>query len=199
MPPDSLEPHSSESELVAGVRAGDPVAFETLVARYGPTVTSAAFRVIHDLERANDIAHDVLLWLWDNRAELHVTTSLAAYLIVATRRRALNAARHDRVQRETGDEFLTAGKSPGMGDAPLPPDVALERRELATLLQRALDTLPPRAREVAALRWQEQLSRGEIAEILGITVSTVSNTLTMATRTVRAALERYARDYLGSD
>lgn len=189
----------ADAALIAGIRVGDVAAFGSFVVRFTPAVTTTAYQIVHDIEQARDIAHDVFFWIWENRRTFEVTSSITAYLIVATRRRALNVVRHGRVLDQANREFLIGETLPGMGEAASAPDAILERRELADALQRAIDALPPRARTIAALRWQERMGRKEIADALGITVSTVSNTLMTATRAVRTALARYANDYMNSE
>jgi RNA polymerase sigma factor (sigma-70 family) len=57
----------------------------------------------------------------------------------------------------------------------------------------ALRSLPPRAQEIARLRWVDRLSQREIAQILGIAVPTVSVQLTRAVKRLRALLRGWRR------
>jgi RNA polymerase sigma factor (sigma-70 family) len=61
------------------------------------------------------------------------------------------------------------------------------RQELR-LLQAALDTLPPRCREVVILRKVEELSQKEVAKRLNITVETVENHVANGMRLLTQAL-----------
>jgi RNA polymerase sigma-70 factor (ECF subfamily) len=64
-------------------------------------------------------------------------------------------------------------------DTPSPDQGVLARDELRHLRE-AIDTLPPRYRDVIVLRRIEELSRTEVAQRMGITEATVSAYLTEA-------------------
>ena len=76
-------------------------------------------------------------------------------------------------------------------DVPGPDRTALARSELRRL-RAALETLPPRCREVVTLRRIEGLSRSEIAKIMGISDKTVTEYLTNGVRALANSL--YAED-----
>jgi RNA polymerase sigma factor (sigma-70 family) len=63
---------------------------------------------------------------------------------------------------------------------------AFERSVIVTALRR----LPRRQREVLALRYYADLSLGEIAELMGITVGTVKSTLSKGTAACRELIEQ---------
>jgi RNA polymerase sigma-70 factor (ECF subfamily) len=177
-----------EHALVSGLRAGDSVAFDQLLDRCIPLATTAAYRILGDVDIARDVASEVLVRIWEQRATFTPASTVAAYVVAAARRRALNVTRDDRRRSAAINAHGIHTPYPGMSVPPATPDVTTERAELSATLARALMELSPRAREIASLRWQNGLSRAEIAESLGITISTVSNTLVTAGRAIRVAL-----------
>ncbi len=133
----------------------------------------------------------MFLRLWNLRETLHIHSTLQSYLYGSIRNQALLTLRRANLEDRCVADFLTRAILPGAG-VPVPePDIAIERQELALALERALNTLSPRVREVALLRWRDKLSRAEIAEMLGTTVATVSNQLTIAARSIRPLLEKH--------
>ena len=64
-------------------------------------------------------------------------------------------------------------------------------KELQEIIQRALDTLPERCREVFIKRRIEGLKYKEISEELGISVNTVENHIVTALKKLRVALKDY--------
>jgi RNA polymerase sigma-70 factor (ECF subfamily) len=75
-----------------------------------------------------------------------------------------------------------------MGKGDDPADVTVVRKEIVARVAAALDALPPRAREAALLRWNDGLSRQEIADVMGVALGTVKNHLALATETLRTLL-----------
>ncbi len=82
-------------------------------------------------------------------------------------------------------ESVRNAREPELADSA---ERALARRETTAALQRAVDELPGRQREVVLLRWRGQ-SYEEIAVLLGITPKTVSVHLTRAFHTLRILLD----------
>lgn len=68
------------------------------------------------------------------------------------------------------------------------PSQGAVRRERQERVRAGLESLPPMDREVLALRHFEQLSNGEVAELLGLEVSTASRRYLRALTRLRAAL-----------
>ena len=73
-------------------------------------------------------------------------------------------------------------------------DAATDRREIAEILQKAVDEMPESARTVFVLRDVEDLSTEQVAEILEVTVATVKTRLHRARLFLR---ERLARHFEG--
>jgi RNA polymerase sigma-70 factor (ECF subfamily) len=74
--------------------------------------------------------------------------------------------------------------------APLPnADVALERQETQSLIDRTIAALPERRRVALTLRWADGLEYQEIADILEISVDNAYMLVARAREQVRRALE----------
>jgi RNA polymerase sigma-70 factor (ECF subfamily) len=68
------------------------------------------------------------------------------------------------------------------------PEAGAMRRELAQVLDRAIDTLRPEYRAVVVLRHHEELEYDEIAEVLGVPLGTVKTYLHRARKELAAHL-----------
>jgi RNA polymerase sigma-70 factor (ECF subfamily) len=170
---------------VAALRAGDTSALEALYYKYATPLMRFGARLVGSREMASDVVQDVFVSLWERRDRLVIHTTVQAYLYAAVRHRAMEVLRHDRVVIAY-ERWRT--RSP-VERAPSP-DQEVIQREMTTALRAAIDALPPRAREVTRLRWDDQLSRAEVAEVMGIAVSTVDNHLLAALRALREALRQ---------
>ena len=76
-----------------------------------------------------------------------------------------------------------------VSDAPLP-DEALELRRASALLDEALSTLDEFERSVFVLAELEQMTRAEVAEVLGIPEGTVASRLKRAREALETAVRR---------
>lgn len=177
--------------LWARVRRGDESAFKSLVLELGAPLQSYARRFLPLADAAEDIVQDVFAHMWESRATVEVRGTVRGYLYAAVRNRALNerkrAISEDARLAAAGAETVSglAERSRWMEHSP---DAHLYRQEIMARVTAALATLPPRAREVALLRWRDGLGRGEIAAVMGIAVPTVNNQLTLAAKVVRSLL-----------
>ncbi|AMA74657.1 MULTISPECIES: FliA/WhiG family RNA polymerase sigma factor [Aneurinibacillus] len=75
------------------------------------------------------------------------------------------------------------------------PEAALHREQRKQILAEAIDRLPPKERTIVALFYYEECSLTEIAEIMGLSASRISQLHSKAIFRMRGALQR-ARDYL---
>jgi len=83
-----------------------------------------------------------------------------------------------------------------VGDQSSPSQAAL-REERRTLLEQAIEQMDPIDREVLALRHFEELSNGEVAEILGLQPTAASNRYIRALERLKQILG--AQSYFDSE
>jgi RNA polymerase sigma-70 factor (ECF subfamily) len=171
-----------ERELLERIRRGEEEAFDAVFrAHYAPLV-GLAEGMLRSRAVAEEVVQDVMLELWRRRESLPVEESLRAYLFRATRNRALNHLRHNRVERR-GEPYLGGERV----DRPAAPRVLVEE-EIDVALRAALGDLPDRCREVFELSRVHGLRYAEIASTLGISVKTVEAQMGKALRILRERL-----------
>jgi len=173
---------------VARIRAGDAEALDSVFRSYYAELCAFAYRYVRSRAQAEDLVHDVFAQLWAEREQWQVRDSLKAYLYGAVRNRAISTLRRQMVERRWEDR-VHASHQAAPAHVENPAQARLEREDLARVVQQVLAGLPERCRMAVTLRWQRQLSYGEIAETMGISINTVEVYITRACRAVR---ERYA-------
>ena len=174
----------SATDLARRIRDGDQGALEALFREHYAALCRFANRYLHDRAAAEDLVQDVFASIWTGRLRVDVRGSPRSYLFAAVRNRALNLRKHQLVERDwERDEALPDVRE--LHRAPARPDDLLDDAERRNRLRAALEALPERCRLVMQLRWEEQLSHAEIAEVMGITVKGVERQLARGLRALR--------------
>jgi RNA polymerase sigma-70 factor (ECF subfamily) len=162
--------------------------FRDLFDAHAEALRRYARRFVHSREAAEDLVQDVFFRLWRGWEQVDTGSGIRAYLYVATRSRALNHLARERAE----DRAYTLAFPRGIvaEEPALPPeaDRNLDVDDISRAIEQVLDTMPPRQREVAALRLRHQLSTAEIAKRLGISPRTVEVHIARATKALREQL-----------
>jgi RNA polymerase sigma factor (sigma-70 family) len=140
-------------------------------------------RLLGNATEAQDVAHDAYLRVYPS-VTAQTPERPEALLYVTARRLAINRLKRRSISplaREPMNEDTATSAAPGVAQQ------VMARQELA-LLERAIAELPEGCRTVLLLRKVELLSHREIADRLGIAVSTVEKQHARALRLLRAAL-----------
>lgn len=178
----------TDQELLQRLRQGDTAAFDAIFrVWYGPLVGTAE-RMLRDRAVAEEFVQDVMLELWRRRETLAADGSAQAYLFQATRNRVLNHLRHLKIEQRSEPEVRGEGSSTPHADA------GVVEAELDIAVQRAVQSLPDRCREVFELSRVHGLKYAEIARTLGISVKTVEAQMGKALRTLRERLAPWLPD-----
>jgi RNA polymerase sigma-70 factor (ECF subfamily) len=175
----------SDRELLDRLRQDDEDAFSSIFRVHYPSLVGAAQAMLGDRGRAEEVVQDVLLELWRRRRTIAIESTLRAYLQRATRNRALNVVRHEKVAQRMAP---IAADDPTVHPTEL---VRLVEGEIDHALHEAVAHLPARCREVFELSRVQGLRYAEIAETLGISVKTVEAQMGKALRIMRERLAQW--------
>lgn len=191
-------PADPDLELLLKTADGDAAAFEELVGRHQDRVLGICQRMLGDREDARDAAQEVFLKVYRKAARFRPRARVTTWLYRIAVNHCLNQLRRHKVARffSLGDpkpDGAEAGETPGVVRLdPVDPapglDVALDTRRRWAATRTAIDTLPSSQRAVLVLAKFEGLSYDEIAEVLGITTSSVASRLFRAMRRLEKAL-----------
>jgi len=174
----------------AAIRAGDAAAFEALFRAYKNDLVAFVASLVDSRETGQELVQDLFLRLWQQRERWDCAGEVNTYLFRAARNRAISHLRHQRIERRFR-ERLGGGERVAVHGAVRPTDERVRLRDVRDAVDRAVESLPTRCREVFRLRRYHQLSNAETAAVLGISVSTVEVQMTRAI----AALRRRLADF----
>jgi len=183
----------TDAELVARLQTGDDNAYTTLYRVFHPRLVAIATGYV-ERPIAEELAHDVLILVWERRDTWTVGDGIGIYLYTAVRNRALKHIRHARVVARLEHIPIDADETPpGMGAAATRADIQLEQHDVRRAVDAALARVSEGARTAFLLRWMHELSYPEIARIMMTTEQTVRQQVAKARRAVIPVLEQLAR------
>lgn len=183
MPNNSLD-SADDAALVAAIGQGDSRAMEQVVRAYRPSVYVFARRLVGDDARADEIAQDVFLRLWERWERFDASRgTLRAFLLAMTHGRSLDLMRSDaaRVRRETKDARLAP-------DRTVDPAAQAVSSDVQRTVRSAFAVLSPAERELVQLAYYDGHSYRAVAELLGQPEGTVKSRIRKALSKLRAAL-----------
>jgi RNA polymerase sigma-70 factor, ECF subfamily len=163
---------------LARAQRGELAAFRELIVAYQDTVYTLALRMLKVPEDAEELAQDVFVSV---HRHLHKIAS-AAHLLFWLRRTVCHRA-IDRLRRRPPHPPVSLDGTGGAEELAQPDhgrDPLLERHLQAMVLR-----LPPMARAVILLRYQEDLDPPEIAQTLGMPLNTVKSHLKRSLASLR--------------
>jgi len=184
----------SDEEIVRRVLAGEQALFEVLMRRHNQRVYRVARAILRDEGEIDDVLQDAYLAAYRNLAGFERRARFSTWLTRIAANQALDRRRR-RVRTVALDPASESG-FPGALDPRFAgshagdPEQERTARELAQRLERALDALPERFREVYLLRQVQGLETNEAAACLGIEPGTVKTRLHRARALLREALDR---------
>ena len=181
---------TDELDLEARARSGDRAAVVKLLDRLGVDLARFCHRYLGDLHEAEDAAQDVLIVL---TKEGRWPQGGLAWVLRVARNRCLDLAK----RRQDGRVGVGA-----FGNSQLPsprtgPRTALARQQEHELLRQHISSLTQPHGEVLMLRYFEDLSRKEIAEVLELSESVVKSRLFEARKELRWRMKELMRYWIG--
>lgn len=180
---------AADAELMRRVAAGDAGASRVLVDRELGPLVALAYRILGNRAESEDVAQESFLRLWrmarrwQPRAKVRTWLTRVAYNLSIDRLR---------VRKPTDPIDEAALAAPGGG-----PSSALQRDQVAHIVEAAIARLPERQRAAIALVHYQELSNIEAAETLGVSIDALESLLARGRRSLRGALADQRTDLLG--
>ena len=177
-----------EIKYVKRAARGDSRAFEELVMLYQGPVYNLCFRMVGNAEDAADMSQEAFLKAWKNLEGFQFESAFSTWLYRLASNCCLDFLR-SRKRRPTISLVTTNDEDEeqvmDVEDTAPGPEEQLFTREDREILQKALGEIDPEQRQILTLRVVNDLSYGEIAEILGIKEGTVKSRLSRARENLR--------------
>ncbi len=158
---------------------------EELADRHGRMVFGAAYRVLGDVEAAEDVLQDVFVKLLNGRLGPKSAVEWGAFLRVMATRQAIDVIRRNVRRKQQRLDALADQPDPSAAH----PRQEADRRETAALVREAIKQLPKDEAAIFALRHFEEMTYEEIAVEMRTTANQVGVTLHRGRKKLRKILE----------
>jgi RNA polymerase sigma-70 factor (ECF subfamily) len=177
--------------LLTRLQQGDQSALTILYDALFDALWRVAVLQTHAGDLAEDIVHDVFLWLWTHRDTIAVTTDVRVYLATATRNRARNLGKHRQVVERATTADPNAAEAAGISQVPRLADASTDAADFLAAYQRALTQLTERELTAALLRWEEGFTLEAIGQVLGVSTMSAQRIVLRARDKVYEALSAF--------
>jgi RNA polymerase sigma-70 factor, ECF subfamily len=183
---DDVTADVSDAELVAALGHDRNAALGALYDRHAGLVYGLALAMLTSRDEADDLTQEVFLALCTRSDYDPARGTLAAYLIIMTRSRALDRLR----ARGSGQRFLGRWeRSQVLSSSPFTPHEELVLRQESGRVRGALVELSPAQRQVLELAYYKDLTQPEIAAELDLPLGTVKTHTRRGLQAMRRLLE----------
>lgn len=173
-------------------KAGDSKALKELFHRVFPRLFDFARKITKENQVAEDIIQDIFIQVWEKKHQIE-SINIEAYLFRLVRNRCLDYIKFIKVINEKEIELYSIQKYEELYriDFIRNEPYLLIQEELKNEIERTIESLPPRCKEVFLLSKIEGLKNREIAEKLQINIKNVERHLSRAIKTFR---EKFSDD-----
>ena len=181
-------PEEAPAEILDGCRRGDRESFRALFELFGERVFTLARYMCREESRARDVAQQTFLKIFASIAGFRGDCRFETWLYRIVVNTARDAARSERRFVSLESDHIEGPRSLAPGG-----EERLWRRQESAILHSEIARLPPGLRAVVVLRYLEQLSYSEIADVAGCSPGTVASRLSRAHRRLERRLKSRLR------
>jgi len=151
--------------------------FNRVFRQYYTPLCRYAMNFVNEMEIAEDIVQDQFVYIWERNLDFSDTAAIGSYLFKAVKNRSINYIQSQAKNRNESLDAVSEDISFSKFESA---DKDIEQKEIQTLIQQALQSLPAKCRNIFILKRFGELSNKEIAEKLEISVKTVEAQITIA-------------------
>jgi RNA polymerase sigma-70 factor (family 1) len=181
-----FETTEQEREILLRMKQGDELAFEKIYRLYSPKLYGKLLRLLKSVPQTEEILQDVFLKIWEYRSSIDPEKSFNAFLFKIAENKAYDFFRKAARDKKLEAELIALSTINY---------IALEEfvadNEKLVFLENAISKLPPQRQQVFRLCKLEGKSYKEVSELLGISLSTISDHIVKATKSIREHLASF--------
>ncbi|MDQ2719644.1 MAG: sigma-70 family RNA polymerase sigma factor [Bacteroidota bacterium] len=176
----------NEKELLALVSQGDEFAFTKLFEEYSEQLGLHIFRLTKSHELTQEIVQDVFLKIWMSRETLSEIINFQGYLFIVSRNYAVSCLRTI-ARRKLNQQKFESELQKDMANV----GTEEEQEGYFSIIDQAINQLPPQQKKVYLLSRQNLLTYKEIGSVMNLSPLTVKTHLQKATATIKKFVQQH--------
>ena len=176
-----------EKELLIHLRNSDKEAFDEIYNRYYLKLRSYVLKFVKVSQYAEDIVQDAFLKIWEIRESIDPEKHFSGYLFTITKNLIFKFFKLAANNTDVLNEIVISTVPQEIEEGNI-----VEWKELANEIQKAIQMLPAKRKEVFLLCKEEQMSYDEVSEKLGISRNTIKEHMVLAMKFIKNYLKSRA-------
>ena len=177
---------TDDIELFSKLREGDEKAFQKLFVKYYSFMCNYACQFLKDSELAEETVQDMFVKIWEKRTSLNIETSVKHYFFRSIRNLCLNQIQHEKIKKQYASKVLESSYQD------IDPEHFYLEVDLIQRIEKSIEALPPRRKEIFRLSREKGLKYKEIADTLNISIKTVEAQMGLALKHLRHELKDFS-------
>jgi RNA polymerase sigma-70 factor (family 1) len=180
-----LNVSQQEKDILLELRKGNEQAFEKIYRVYRPRLFGKLMKLVKSQSYAEEILQAVFVKLWEHRKSIDPEKSFRSFLFKIAENSVYDFFRKAARNKHMASHLIAL--SAAVDDSI---NVVTSNDEQLEILNKAIEALPPQRKQVFRLCKLEGKSYKEVSEDLGISVSTISDHIVKATKSIRDYFEK---------
>lgn len=175
----------SDRELWTAFKNGDRDAYGIIYHQFAKSMYSYGLRLTSNNSLIEDCIHDVFVKIYNNKEKLPEVDNIKSYLFIALRNTFLNAINKNATISGLEEVELTLSSSLTAEDSIIQSEKLEKKRKLMRLIDKELSA---RQKQAIFLRYIDQLSYNDIANIMDINVQSAKNLIQISLKKIRSSV-----------
>ncbi len=179
-----------DKRIIENFLDGDELAFEELLNKYLKPIHGFLYQMTKDFSVVQDLSQETFIKVWKNINRFDRKKSFKTWIFTIAKNTAYDyfkkkktipfsffeaEGENNKLENITGDNIL--------------PDRILEKKDIASELEKKMQEIPENYRVLLTLRYKEDFSLSEIAEILDKPYNTIKSSHQRALKSLKQVLD----------
>jgi len=186
---------AEDSTLIRRALRGDQRSFEKLRLKYHESIYNLIYRMIREKEEVEDLTQEAFIKAFTSLSSFNEEYAFSTWLYKIATNNCIDYIRRRKLQKFSIDKPIESKDSDftfELPDTTYTPDREIIDKQRKSMLEEAINALPPKYRRVIRMRHTEEREYQEIADLLGLPLGTVKAHIFRA----RELLYKYLKDRL---